>query len=63
MGAPNFFLATWCQEPLIGKDPDAVEDRGQEEKGTTEGKTAGWHHRLDWHEFDQTTGDSEGLGA
>ena len=26
-------------------------DRGQEEKGTTEDETAGWHHRLDAHGF------------
>ena len=31
------------------KDPDAGRDWGQEEKGTTE--MAGWHHRLDGHEF------------
>ena len=24
---------------------------GQEEKGRTEGEMAGWHHRLDGHEF------------
>ena len=24
---------------------------GQEEKGTTEDEIAGWHHRLDEHEF------------
>ena len=35
---------------LIGKDPDAGRDWGQEEKGTTEDETAGWHHRLDGHE-------------
>ena len=29
---------------LIGKDPDAGEDWGQEEKGTTEDEMAGWHH-------------------
>ena len=34
-----------------GKDPDAGKDWGQEEKGTTEDETAGWHHRLDGHEF------------
>jgi len=27
-----------------GKDPDARKDWGQEEKGTTEDKMAGWHH-------------------
>ena len=31
---------------LIGKDPDAGRDWGQE-KGTTEDEMAGWHHRLD----------------
>ena len=37
---------------LIGKDPDAGRDWGQEEKGTTENEMAGWHHRLDGHEFE-----------
>ena len=37
---------------LIGKDPDAMRDWGQEEKGTTEDEMAGWHHRLDGHEFE-----------
>ena len=27
-----------------GKDPDAGRNWGQEEKGTTEGEMAGWHH-------------------
>ena len=36
---------------LIGKDPDAGRDWGQEEKGTTEDEMAGWHHRLNAHEF------------
>ena len=38
---------------LIGKDPDAGRDWGQEEKGTTEDEMAGWHHRLDWHELSE----------
>ena len=29
---------------------DAGRDWGQEEKGTTEDETVGWHHRLDGHE-------------
>ena len=37
---------------LIGKDPDAGRAWGQEEKGTTEDEMAGWHHRLDGHEFE-----------
>ena len=28
----------------------------------TEGKTVGWHHRLNGHEFDQPLRDNEGQG-
>ena len=38
---------------LIGKDPDAGRDWGQEEKGTTEDEMAGWHHhQLNGREFE-----------
>ena len=37
---------------LIGKDPDAGRDQGQEEKGMTEDEMAGWQHQLDGHEFE-----------
>ena len=37
---------------LIGKDPDAGTDWGQEEKEMTEDETAGWHHRLNGHDFE-----------
>ena len=37
---------------LIGKDPDAERNWGQEEKGTTEDEMAGWHHWLHGHEFE-----------
>ena len=43
---------------LIGKDPDAGKDWGQE-KGVTEDEIVGWHHQLNKHEFEQTLGDSE----
>ena len=47
---------------LIGKDPDTGRDSGQEEKGTTEDEMAGWHYRLDRHEFEWTpeVGDEQG---
>ena len=48
---------------LIGKDPDAGKDWGQEEKGTTEDEVVGRHHQLNGHEFEQTPGDSEGQGS
>ena len=34
------------------KRPDAGRDWGQEEKDTAEDEMAGWHHRLDGHEFE-----------
>ena len=37
---------------LIGKDPDAGRDWGQQEKGMTENEMIGWHHQLDGPEFD-----------
>ena len=36
---------------LIGKDPDARKDWGQEEKGMTEDEIVGWHHQLYGQEF------------
>ena len=48
---------------LIGKDPDAGRDWGQEEKGTTEDEMAGWHHRLNGHEFEWTPGVGDGHGG
>ena len=48
---------------LIGKDPDAGKDWRQEEKGMTEDKTAGWHHQLNGHEFEQAPGVGDGQGS
>ena len=36
---------------------------GGEEKGTTEDEMAGWHHRLDGHEFDQALGAGDEQGS
>ena len=48
---------------LIGKDPDAGKDWGQEEKGPTENEMVGWHHWLNGHEFEQAPGYGEGQGG
>ena len=48
---------------LIWKDPDAGKDWGQEEKGTTEDKMVGWHHRLDGHGFGWTPGVGDEQGG
>ena len=44
-------------------DPDAGKDWGQEEKGTTEDEMAGWHHRLNGHGFEWTSGVDDGQGG
>ena len=44
---------------VIGKDPDAGKDWGQE-KGMTEDEMAGWHHWLDGHGFGWTPGVGDG---
>ena len=48
---------------FIRKNPDAGKDWRQKAKGMTEDKMAGWHHCLNWYEFEQATGDSEGQGS
>ena len=48
---------------FIGKDPDAGRDWGQEEKRITEDGMAGWHHRLDGHEFGWTPRVGDGQGG
>ena len=47
---------------FIGRT-DAGRDWGQEEKGTTEDEMAGWHLRLDGHEFEYTPGVGDGQGG
>ena len=47
---------------LIWKDPDAEKDWRQE-KGTTEDKMVGWHHRLNRHEFEESPGISDRQGG
>ena len=49
------YLIWWAK--LIGKDPDAGKDGGQEEKRVREDEMVGWHHWLTGHEFEQTLGE------
>ena len=48
---------------LIWKDPNAGQDWGWEEKGTTEDEIVGWHHRLNGHGFGWTPGVGDGQGG
>ena len=52
-----------AKNQLIRKDPYVGKDWRQEEKGTTESKMVGWHHRLNGHEFEATLGGSEEQGS
>ena len=52
-------VKNWC----VGKHPDAGEDWGQEEKGTTEDEMVGWHHWLNEREFEQGLGVGDGHGS
>ena len=45
---------------LIGKEPDAGRDWGQEEKGMTEDTIIGWHHQLNGHGCGWTLGVGDG---
>ena len=45
---------------LIRKDPDAGKDWKRKEKGLTEDKMVGWHHRLNGYEFGWTLGVGNG---
>ena len=52
----------YAKKWLIGKDPDARKDWGQEEKRVTEDEMVRWHHWLSGNKFEQNLGDSEGEG-
>ena len=40
----QYFGHLMAKNLLIGKEPDAGKDGGQEEKGVIEDETVGWHH-------------------
>ena len=48
---------------LIWKDPVAGKDWKQEEKGTTEDEVVGWHHRLNAHKFEHSSGSYRWKGS
>ena len=56
------YLGTDAKNWLIGKDPDAGRDWGQQEKGTTEDEMAGWHHWISGRESEWTLGVGDGQG-
>ena len=45
-------LATWCEDQLIGKDPDSGKDWRLAEKGMTKNEMVGWHHRCNGRELE-----------
>ena len=49
---PQYFDHLMRRVDSLEKTVMLGEIGGQEEKGTTEDEMAGWHHRLDGHEFE-----------
>ena len=47
---------------LIGRDPDDGKDCGQKERDLKD-EVVRWHHRLNGHEFEETTQNSERQGS
>ena len=58
-GEASIIWSPDAKSQIIGKNPDAMKDWEQEEKGATENEKVGWHQLLNRHEFEQTFGDSE----
>ena len=59
----QIFWPPVAKNQLIGKDPDAGKDWGQE-KGMTEDEMVGWHHHwFNGYELWWTLGDGEGQGG
>ena len=50
----------WPPDEKSWLNPWCWRDWRQEDKGKTEDETAGWHHRLDGHEFGWTPGVGDG---
>ena len=48
---------------LTGKDLDTGKDWRWEEKGMTEDEMVGWHHWLNFYEFEQSAGVGDGQGS
>ena len=46
---------------LVGKDHDAAKNWRQKEKGAAKDEMVGCYNRLNVHQFEQTSGDSEGF--
>ena len=44
----------------LEKNPNSGKECRQKEKRAKEDEMVGWYHRLNWCEFVQTPGDSEG---
>ena len=57
------FWAPHAKNWLVGKDPDTGKDWRQKQKGMTEDELVEWHHRLDGHEFEWSTGVGDGQGS
>ena len=53
----------WFKFPFFSPNIFIFNVWRQEEKGTTEDEMVGWHHWLNWHEFEQVPGVGDGQGS
>ena len=56
-------LEKTLESPLDCKENDAGNDRGQDEKGTTEDEMIEWHHQINQHGFGWTLGVCDRQGG
>ena len=56
-------LATWCKELTLLKRPWCWERLRAGGEGDNKDEMAGWHHRLNGHEFEWTPGVGDGQGG
>ena len=54
---------SWTIDKTARQIIDAEKDWGKGGKGATGDEMVGWQHQLNAHEFEQTSGDSEGQAS
>ena len=59
----RYILATWCEELTHWKRPWCWEWLKVGGEGMIEDEMAGWHHRVNGHEFEWTPGVGDGQGG
>ena len=62
-GGIQYFGHLMRRAKSLEKPPVLVKIEGHEDKGATEDKMVGWHHKLNGHEFEQALGEGKEQGS